>query len=279
MAIELSNLTFTDEGDIFFASGVEQILNREVGNTLAVDDLITGTSDDYGFENVSVLSSDDGNDTITGIESLQPEFGSSYGIVNSGAWNADESNDILTGTASRRPYPGFSGLTIHSIKCIKANGDPTGPDDTYIKVNGEKIWGDYNMNNGRTRSVDRSVDAVPGSAPWVELFDDDHGWSRDDWMGGFTAVSTHGFQKMQLVEGGGSIYEVYYSLGASYLPWTGGYTSGGTRDYTSGGTRDYTSGGTRDYTSGGIRDYTSGGTRDYTSGGTRGGNVLMPIQP
>jgi len=218
MAIELSNLTFTDDGDIVFVSGVEQILNTEVANTLAVDDIITGTSNDYGFENGSVLSSDDGNDTITGIKNLQPEFGSSYGIVNSGVWNADEGNDILTGTASRSPYPGFSGLTIHSITCIKANGDPTGPDDTYIKVNGERIWGDYNMNNGRTRSVDRSVDALSNSAPWVELFDCDNGWSRDDWMGGFTAVNTRGRETMQLVEGGGSIYEVYYSLGSSLGP-------------------------------------------------------------
>lgn len=235
MAIKLSNLTFTDEDNIVPASAVKQILNTEVANTLAVDDIIIGTSNDYGFENVRVLSTDEGNGTISGIENLEPEFESSYdlvnsgtldvdedddiltgtsrdnGFVNSGTLNTDEYNDILTGTASRNLYSNFSSVRIHSIKCLKANGDPTGPDDTYIKINGRKIWGDYNMNNGRARSVDRSVDTPSNSTSWVELFDDDNGWSRDDSMGGFTPINTGGFQRMQLVEGSGSIYEVYYS--------------------------------------------------------------------
>jgi hypothetical protein len=272
MAIKLSNLTFTDdEDDIVPPSAVEQILNTEVANTLAADDIIIGIGNDYGFENVSVLSTDDSNGTITGIENLEPEFGSSYGIVNSGALNADEDNDILTGTsrddgivnsntlnaddyndrltgtASRNSSSGLSSLTIHSIKCIWANGDPTGPDDTYIEIDGRKIWGDYNMNDGRTRSVDYYfVNTLLNPTTWVELFDDDHGWSRDDSMGGFNPVNTRGQETMQLVERGICLYEVYYS-------------SRGLGDYIRG------------------QDYTSGGTRDYTSGGTRGGNVRMPI--
>jgi hypothetical protein len=42
MAIELSNLTFTDQDDIVPLSGVEQILNTGVANTLAGNDSITG---------------------------------------------------------------------------------------------------------------------------------------------------------------------------------------------------------------------------------------------
>ncbi len=43
MAIELSNLTFTEQDDVVPASGVEEILNTGLANTLAGDDIITGT--------------------------------------------------------------------------------------------------------------------------------------------------------------------------------------------------------------------------------------------
>jgi hypothetical protein len=45
MAIELSNLTFTDQADIVPPSGVEEILNTGIANTLAGNDTITGTSE------------------------------------------------------------------------------------------------------------------------------------------------------------------------------------------------------------------------------------------
>jgi hypothetical protein len=235
MTIKLSNLTFTDEDDIIPASAVEQILNTEVANTLADDDIIIGTGNDYDFENVSVLSTDDGNDdTITGIENLEPEFDSSYdlvssgtlnadedkdiltgtsrddGIVNSGRLNADEDNDTITGTASRTFLPTIGSLTIHSIKCLRANADYFGPDDTYITVNGRKIWGDYNMKRGRTRSVNSHYQSpFATEAVRVELLDYD--WSgAHDKLGGFFAVRTNGVVKKQ-VQGSGSIYEVYYS--------------------------------------------------------------------
>jgi hypothetical protein len=70
MAIELSNLTFTEQDDIVPASGVEEILNTGVANTLAGNDSITGTSNYYGFQNVGVLNTDDGNDTIIGIGNI-----------------------------------------------------------------------------------------------------------------------------------------------------------------------------------------------------------------
>ena len=293
MTSKIVNLTFTDEDDIASVSAVEQILNTEVANTLAGDDIIIGTANNYGFENISVLSTNDSNDTIMGIENLDPEFDSSYDLVNSGilnadedndiltgtsrdedfvnsgTLNADENNDILTGTASRNSLRGSRVmlLTIHSIKCLNNGADSFGPDDTYIEVNGRRIWGDYNMKRGQTRSVDISIKrdfpANPKQTqdlyPWIELYDLDNSWSRNDSMGGFNAVL--GRERMQQVHGSGSTYEVYYSFDYSYNSYAA------------------VSGGTRDYTSGGTRDYISGGTRDYTSGGTRGGNVLMPIQP
>jgi len=227
MAIELSNLTFTDENNIVFASEVEQIVNTEVANTLAVNDII-GTSNHLGFENVSVLSTDDsntddgntddGNDTLIGIENLQPEFGSSYDAVNSGTLSTDEDNDILTGTASHHNwFRDYSRLTIHSIKCLHNGADRFGPDDTYIRMYGTRIWGDYNMRGGQTHSVNYSTIQYRLSFEWIELFDKDNSWSRDDSMGGFHVGQADAFNPdtgiaMKQVHGSGSTYEVYYSF-------------------------------------------------------------------
>lgn len=235
MAIKLSNLTFTnDEDDIVSPSAVEQILNTEVANTLAAEDIIISTGNDYGFENVSVLSTDDSNDTIIGIENLESELDSSYDIVNSGTLNADEDNDILTGisrddgivnfgtlerredndiitgTVSHNSILSINLLTIHSIKCLQNGADSFGPDDTYIEVNGTRIWGDYNMRRRQTRSVNSNYSPPHTGTAWVELFDYD-AWGRDDSMGGFTALNTGGQVMRQRVYGSGSTYDVYYS--------------------------------------------------------------------
>ena len=100
MAIELSNLTFTDEDDIVPLFGAEQILNTGIANTFAGNDRITGTygpDSDIGFKNVGVLNTDDGNDTITGIGNpLAFDIGES-GIFNSGTFNMGEGDDVITG--------------------------------------------------------------------------------------------------------------------------------------------------------------------------------------
>jgi hypothetical protein len=48
MAIELSTITFTEQDDIVPVSGVEKIVNTGIANTLAGNDIITGTGD-YGL--------------------------------------------------------------------------------------------------------------------------------------------------------------------------------------------------------------------------------------
>ena len=48
MALELSNITFTDEDDIVPAFGVERIFNTGIANTLAGDDIINGESGNLG---------------------------------------------------------------------------------------------------------------------------------------------------------------------------------------------------------------------------------------
>ena len=67
MAIELSNLTFTDEDDIVPVSGVEEILNTGIANTLGGDDIITSTGLSFGFINYGTLNSAYGNDIIISI--------------------------------------------------------------------------------------------------------------------------------------------------------------------------------------------------------------------
>jgi hypothetical protein len=100
MAIELSNLTFTDENDIVPASGDEEIVNTGIANTLAGNDGITGTSyDKYGFKNVGTLNTDDGNDKIIGQVDFSQSTPDNYGIFNTGTLNTGEGNDVINGSA------------------------------------------------------------------------------------------------------------------------------------------------------------------------------------
>jgi hypothetical protein len=99
-------------------------------------------------------------------------------------------------------------LTIDRIQAIKAGADPVGADDTYITVNGRKIWGNESMTTGQARDVNRGY-MGPGSSAQVQLFDAD--WpSRDEQVGGFTAVNTSGALRRVRVSGSGSTYDVYY---------------------------------------------------------------------
>jgi len=76
MAIELSNLTFTEQDDVVPASGVEEILNTGITNTLA------------------------GNDRITGTKDIISATSPTYSIFNSGTLNTADGDDIITGTIS-----------------------------------------------------------------------------------------------------------------------------------------------------------------------------------
>jgi len=93
MAIELSNLTFTDQADVVPASGVEQILNTGITNTLAGDDTINGES---------------GN-SIPGVGVPGPNGG----VVNTGTLNTDGGNDRLTGIYNDQTNNSFTGYGIY----------------------------------------------------------------------------------------------------------------------------------------------------------------------
>jgi hypothetical protein len=102
-------------------------------------------------------------------------------------------------------------LTIDRIQAIKANADFIGPDDTYITVNGTRLWGEHSMSTGQIRNVNRSFTG-PGSSLNVQLFDADPG--NDDRLGGFNAVNTNGALRRARVSGSGSIYDVFYRASA-----------------------------------------------------------------
>ena len=73
MAIELSNLTFTEQEDMFPLDEEEEIYNNGITNTLAGNDLIIGTGDftnsypSYGISNIGSIYTGNGDDIIIGL--------------------------------------------------------------------------------------------------------------------------------------------------------------------------------------------------------------------
>jgi hypothetical protein len=101
-------------------------------------------------------------------------------------------------------------LLIDSIQAVVADADTFGDDDTYITVNGDRIFGPAGLGSGNSRAVNRGV-GVSGTAR-VELFDEDGFLNGgDDSLGGFTVTqSTNNEQKVKRVSGSGSTYNVFY---------------------------------------------------------------------
>src|SRR4028118_273742 len=128
MAIELSTITFTEQHDIVPVSGVEQIFNTGIANTLAGDDIINGES---------------GN-SIPGVGVPAPNGG----VVNTGTLNTDGGNDRLTGIFNDQTNNSFTGYGIYNVKGIIDTGDNndilTGILDTQ---NQNWLYGIYNENS------------------------------------------------------------------------------------------------------------------------------------
>jgi len=102
MAIELSTLTFTEQDDVVPASGVEEIVNTGVANTLAGNETITGVraGTRYSIFNSGTLYTAEGNDTITGALNQEDySFGEYYGIFNDigGSIDTGDGDDIING--------------------------------------------------------------------------------------------------------------------------------------------------------------------------------------
>lgn len=106
---------------------------------------------------------------------------------------------------------GGLSLYIDKIEAIRTNSDVVGKDDTYIKVNGNKIWGGkkgVSMNAGQTKGVEKSV-SFDRSAT-IDLFDRDPG--DDDFIGAFTVNTVTGGPTVATVGGDSSLYRVFYQV-------------------------------------------------------------------
>jgi len=126
MAIELSNITFTEQDDIVPPSGVEPIFNTGIANTLAGNEILTGTwttiSDGIiidpskyisgaiiGFYNTGTLNTADGNDIITGIiqnPALQGYFGAAL-YNEGGTIDTGDGDDIIIGSHNENVDPQY----------------------------------------------------------------------------------------------------------------------------------------------------------------------------
>src|SRR4028119_2455066 len=108
MAIELSDITFTDQDDVVPASGAEEIVNTGVANTFAGNDEITGTGETlqdvlfYGLHTVGIynksngtINTDNGDDEITGYGNIGI-YNESNGTINTG-----NGRDKITGYGSQ----------------------------------------------------------------------------------------------------------------------------------------------------------------------------------
>jgi hypothetical protein len=100
MAIELSNLTFTNKADIVPDPGTEaEIINTGTANTRGGNDKITGTSTGFfGIRNDGTINTGNGDDSITGTGLTGIDNGGS-GAVGSTIKTGD-GNDTITATGS-----------------------------------------------------------------------------------------------------------------------------------------------------------------------------------
>jgi hypothetical protein len=125
MALELSNLMFTDQADVVPPSGMDGILNTGIANTLAGNDIILGTKEtkiDIPFQetyssifNSGTLNTADGDDIITGTISEIKSSGNYYGIYNIGSIYTGDGNDKIRGR-------GFYGL-VNEFTITTDNGN------------------------------------------------------------------------------------------------------------------------------------------------------------
>jgi len=220
MAIELSNETFTNQADIVPASGVEEIVNTGIANTLAGKDRITGTGETlqnilfYGLRTVGIynksngtINTDNGDDEITGygnigiynesngtintgngrdkITGYASQTGSSsnntIGVLNDGTINTDSGDDTISGYATGD----FPGGVVNFGSINAGNGD-----DNII---GEGLSGGVNNLAGGTINTGNGDDSIIGT-------------SSQDWgvyNGGYTDES--GFATINTGNGDDSI--------------------------------------------------------------------------
>lgn len=125
--------------------------------------------------------------------------------------NNDQLVTELTSEQAAVVEGGAKQVFIRKIQAIRAGADTVGADDTYITVNGSKMFGPRGMSTGNTASVNRGV-GFSGSAT-VSLFDQDGFLNgADDFMGSFSVSSVTRGTQVARVSGSGSTYDVFYRV-------------------------------------------------------------------
>lgn len=108
---------------------------------------------------------------------------------------------------------GKKTLTLHKIKCVKANMDTPASlnsDDVYIKIGDLKVWGTNSMDDGHIIDFNNIAMDFDGSIN-VSLWDDDPGF--DDHIATRSVSSiTNGWKSLAFENPNGSSYRLTYKV-------------------------------------------------------------------
>ena len=103
-------------------------------------------------------------------------------------------------------------LKLKTLYCHSTE-DSLGPDEAYLVVNGEQIWGDQSVNKGNGPLINKEVDFT--TSVQIKLFDRDTGlWDDDDHLGTITVDHTlagQGEQQGKFTKDGAD-YTLYYEV-------------------------------------------------------------------
>jgi hypothetical protein len=206
MAIELSNVTFTEQDDIVPESGVkERIVNTGITNTLAGNDTITGTyvydpspgndRSHTGIYNIGTLDTAEGNDIITGIggeygiensSTFNTVEGEEYGIEKSSTLNTGEGNDIITAWGEYYGIENTGTLNTgegNDIITASARDSAFVNTGTFNTADGNDV-----IESSSGRDIGNSISITQGS-----IFDTGNGNDRISGGGGDTGISNASF--------------------------------------------------------------------------------------
>jgi len=182
MAIELSNVTFTEQDDVVPASGVEKILNTGIANTLAGDDIINGESgnliptsgpqENVAILNTGTLNTDGGSDRITGTYNDQSNIRiyRGYGIYNvKGVIDTGDGNDIFMGLININS----SDSNVSGIYNVEGVIDTGEGDDTIIGTDNSTegdFWSYGFYNESGTLNTGNGNDLITGNGKDLGIF-------------------------------------------------------------------------------------------------------------
>ena len=103
-------------------------------------------------------------------------------------------------------------LKIKSLYC-ETTEDNSGPDEAYLVVNGEQVWGAQSINDREPRPIDIEIDFSTSAE--IKLYDEDTGiFDKDDHLGTVTVTADlagQGEQQGMFTEDGAN-YTLYYEV-------------------------------------------------------------------